>query len=204
MSVKRMLCLIATVAILSLTAETAPGKGGGNNNPPPATIEFDDLAGDAIQSDGNGPYDVSVESDDYETILSFTKKQEIWFDYSDCDPVEGLSCEGPFGPDATSDHVGGATIHIPTPRNGVGVTDSVGIAFYFQTAEGRWKLQTIADVTPYDDDDDGAIDRLVIEHYGTSSSKFFEGIGQRRGPGGFTFLEHGRFFMPWGAEILIP
>lgn len=91
------------------------------------------------------------------------------------------------------------------------MTDRVGVTFEYQTSEGRWKLRTVADVTPYDDDDDGAIDRMVIEHDGTSSSKHFKGYRQRRGqgpfpdlPDGFTYLEHGRFFMPWGAELRIP
>jgi hypothetical protein len=213
-TIQRMF-VVAAIVTLSLTAHTAPGGNGGGKNKPKGTLTFDDLAGDAIQSDGLGPYEASATEEEYgafaEIVVSLTNRQEIWLDFSDCDPIAGLSCDGPFGPAATSDYVAGVTIDFRIRAPEPGVTDRVNVSFGFQTSEGKWSLATVAEVTPYDDDNDGAIDRYGIDHDGTTSSKLFEGLRVRRGqgpfpdlPDGFAYVERGRFFMPWGATLELP
>jgi hypothetical protein len=193
------------VALLAIPAWSAPGKGGGKPSSPAWTLTLEDLAGDAIQSDGSGPYEASVTPDAYDeatTVVELGKKQEIWLDFSDCDSVAGLSCEGPFGPDASSGYVAGATFTFYSDVD-LGVTERAGARVYFQTPEGRWKLVLSLDITAYDDDDDGGVDRYVLAHDGTTSislGKFVNGRGVGQSD---NYLEEGRFFMPWGAELTL-
>jgi hypothetical protein len=198
--------IAAAIALLALTAHTAPGKGGGKDRPAPATLEFDDIEGDAIQSDGLGDHDVSIEQDGLVTRISLGKKQELFFDFSDCDDSANLSCEGPFGPDTTSDYVAGVTFALVTSEldGAPNTSGRVGLSIGFRTPEGNWGLGRAVDVYRFDDDDDGVVDRYVFDNPGTNSdllSKFFS----RRGIGsGAHYLPHGRFFMPWGATLRIP
>jgi len=194
------LCIAVAIAVVAFLAHGAKAKGG-KPGAAAATLEFRDAAFDAVQSDGLGPYDVAVTEDQFDIVVSLTKNQATWLDFSDCDPVQGLSCEGPFGPDTTSDYVDSATIALPNLDWTPGVTEHVGVSIGFQVSGQKWKLLKGTDVTPYDDDDDGVIDRFVIEEDGTTSAKLLKGYAQRRGSGGFTYLEDGRFFMPWGATL---
>jgi hypothetical protein len=192
------------IAMLALTAHTAPKKGGGNSNATPATIEFDDLLGDAIQSDGAGPYDVSLTEDGSVTIISFSKKQEIWLDFSDCDPAPDLTCDGPFRSGTKSGFVGAAEIAITELQGAPGDTERVGFRIGFRTSEGKWSVGMVADVTRFDDDGDGVSDRFVIEHDGTTSVSLYR-FFSRRGIGpGYNWIEQGRYFLPWGATLSIP
>lgn len=195
-------CVAALVALLAIPAWSAPGRGGGKPGALTGVLAFDDLPGHAIQSDGFGPYDVSVTEEESSAVIQLTNQQEIWLDFSDCDPVAGLSCEGPFGPDTTSGYVAGATIRFYKDVE-PGLTERVGARVYFQTSQGMWKLVLSVDVTSYDDDGDGAVDRYVVEHDGTTSitlAKFVNGRGVGQSS---NYLEEGRFFMPWGAELSI-
>ena len=207
---KHLMFFAAAIAILTITAHTAPGGGGGKNRPK-ATLTFDDLPGDAIQSDGLGPYEVTVEQEvdriygDEETVVSLGKKQALFFDFSDCDESANLSCEGPFGPDTTSAEVVDVTIRFRQDLLGApGTTGRVGVRFVFRTVEGQWRLTSVADVHRFDDDNDGVADRYVIEDDGTSSWSLTKFVNRRGFGGGANYIPHGKFFMPWGATLRLP
>ena len=63
----RLMRLAVILAALFLAHSALAGKGGKSSIP--ATIVFDDLAGDAIQSDGLGPYEGSVNDRDGSFVL---------------------------------------------------------------------------------------------------------------------------------------
>jgi hypothetical protein len=202
----RLLGVAATVALLALTGHTAPGGKGGGKNAPRATLTLDDFEGDAIRSDGLGPYDVTLERDGLYTTVSLRRKDDLFFDFSDCDHDANLSCEGPFGPDTTSGAVGGVTLTLVSSEleGAPNTSGQAGLAIAFQTTEGKWILGRAIDVYRFDDDGDGVVDTYVFDNPGTPSdilSKFDSARGI--GPGA-TYLPHGRFFMPWGATLRLP
>lgn len=204
---KRLLGGAAAVALLALTAHTAPGKGGGKNTTPPATLTFDDVAGDAITSDGLGPYDASVAVEYRSVTLSIKKGRSLFLDFSDCNHAANLSCEGVFGSDSTSGEVSSAiTLTLYGLEGAPNTTDQVGAYLEFQNSGGKWELASL--ITVYrlaDDDGDGVADNFVLEDTGEAPTwlgKFFSQRSPFSNNGGY--IEHGSFFMPWGATLHLP
>lgn len=73
---RRGLVLAAIAALLATAGHAAAAKGG---KVTPATIVFDDLVGDAIQSDGLGAYDGSINRDG--SLVVATGRRSLVFDF---------------------------------------------------------------------------------------------------------------------------
>ncbi|MHC4953052.1 MAG: hypothetical protein ACYTGZ_04120 [Planctomycetota bacterium] len=184
MRTKRLLCLAATVALLALTAHTAP-----KNCTPKSTFTFDDLAGDAIQSDLLGSYEATLEGE--YLALSTGKKRSFHLDFSDC--ASG-PCDGPFR-DTLADSV------------------SVTVGLYLWNRAGwiefnangkKWELWfRDLHVTPTYDAS-GQVDGYVIEDPGEEPAQLYEvaaGAYRRLIP---LPIDRGRYYMPWGATVRLP
>jgi len=200
---KRLFCIAAAVAVLAVTGHTAPGKGGGKSSNA-ATLTFEDLEGDAIRSDGSGPYDVSIEEDGQVTTLAFGRKRGLLLDFSDCDHSANLGCEGPFS-GTTAGEVGGVITLTLYGLHGEPNTAGEGsVVFEFTTRHGKWRLWAWVAIARFDDDGDGASDRFVLEDPGETSAGLQKFFSRRTPFSGADWRDHGRFFMPWGAELRLP
>ena len=186
---QRLLWLAIAAAILFPSAGVlARGKPAAGT---PATLTFDDLAGDAIRSDGLGPYTASLENGVIR--LATGKKRSIHFDFSTCLP--GYSnCKSPFGL-SSSDTISSVTAEIGV-RNG-------GALFAFTISGEKFELNVwpLA-VREIDDDDDGVTDRYVVES--TDQTQAVLDSEASHGPRGTVQGDYyGVFSMPWGIEVTV-
>jgi len=153
----------------------------------PATAVFDDLAGDAIRSDGNGSYDATIE-DDIITIAT-GKKRNLSFDFSTC--LFG-DCTGPFVSSTN------ATLTVRL------LADTAFIEY--TGGGGEHALLAAVEISAFDDDDDGTTDRYVIETSGESRHSLFRRTkagGRGVEPGHERMLWIADFSVPWGVEVTV-
>ena len=179
----RLLWLGVVITVFSLAA-----RGGKPESATNATVEFDDLVIDAIQSDGLGPYGASVSGGSFAVVTVTTgKKRGISFDFSDC----AIGCDGALDLSGTI-----RDVTLTVGSNGYAL-------FEFTTAHGRFELTGAGTtLTGFDDDADGDIDRYVIENDGTTAAWLVKLLS--RGLRGAPRQEsHGSYFMPWGAEVIV-
>ena len=182
---KHTVCLAAILALCS-TVLLAKGKP---TTTPAATVTFEDSAGDAIQSDGLGSYDAEIDSG--VVVLKTGKKRSIYFDFSTCLP--GLFCQSPFG-SADTGSVSNVTMTLWLGN---------GVSFAFNLPGGRFELDMAQlNIAPFDDDNDGTIDRYLVSSDGTQAawldkllSKGLAGAPRRK------FF--GFFSMPFQFEVVV-
>lgn len=191
-----LLGLALTLSLLPAPAASGKGKPGAG---PSATLVLRDGALDAVRSDGQGAYPVTVNDTVFKAELS--KKRGILLDFSDCVSDPSLSCDGPFAQGAVTGTVYGATLTVYDNQ-------STG-AYYgyasldFSASGGRWFLtfETV-NVTSFDDDGDGNADRFVIEETGGKPAALYRDRSTPFGRGGYWELQ-GQFDMPFGATISV-
>jgi hypothetical protein len=185
------------VAILSLVSSGARARG----KPPsgtPATLTFEDLVDDAIQSDGYGSYSGSIESG--VLTLSTGKKRSIYFDFSNCYP--GYSgCRSPFE-SSTDGLVSNVTVTVwldDFTGSGYGTA-----GFEFNLSGEKFELAVVGlEVLEFDEDGDGSIDR-----YGVASTDATQATLSSVVERGFRGKYTGEYYfevfeMPWGAEVTV-
>ena len=194
-ALRRGLGLVAVFATLWLSANgVLAARGGKPQTGTPATLTFDDLQGDAIQSDGLGAYAATIENQ--VLTVAIGKKRSLFLDFSTC--LSGL-CGSPFGT-STSGTTPNPTMTVwlqDTPDDG---TSTAVIEF---KAAGKYMMAMNGLISRFDDDGDGTIDHYVIEGI---SGALFRIISEKqevpRGtPPRLEFV--GNFSMPWGAEVLV-
>ena len=87
---KRRMLSLAALAALLFAATAFAGRGG---NQTPATMLFDNLLGDKIQSDGLGPYSGFIKNSDGSLVIS-TGERSLWIDLGGPDglqPITGMT-----------------------------------------------------------------------------------------------------------------
>ena len=190
----RPILLVTLVAAMALWTNSAFAARGGKPQPtgtPNATLTFDDLLGDAIGSDGLGPYDATIENG---TItLTTGKKRKLSFDFSTC---LGGACEDSTG-SSTTDSSATMTVNL--------LKGSAG--FQFKGGGGDQLLHVPElEISTFDDDGDGTTDRYVIETSGEAEHRLGREI-QRGGravePGSTRFEWIADFSMPWGVQVVV-
>jgi len=185
----RALGVLALATLLAVTAASA-ARGGQKQTGTPAIAAFDDLEGDAIQSDGLGPYDATIQ--DGVITVKASRNRAIWFDFSD--PLWADS-ETPFG-SATSGSVANATLSV-YPDYGTATFD----------LDGKYSLSCAVDVTEIDDDNDGIVDRYLVEPTSIDGHSLWKTVAPRGGrgvePGSERWEFLGQFSMPWGIEVIV-
>ena len=193
-AVGRGLGLALIFAALSLSADGVLAARGGKPQPTgtPATVTFDDLLGDAIKSDGLGPYDATIENG----VITLTtgKKRKLSFDFSTC---LGGACEDSTG-SSTTDSSATMTVHL---------LKGGAAGFEFKGGGGHQSLVVFGlEISTFDDDGDGSTDRYVIETSGEGEHRLFREF-QRGGravePGTTRFEWIADFSMPWGIEVVV-
>ncbi|MHC4954842.1 MAG: hypothetical protein ACYTGZ_13230 [Planctomycetota bacterium] len=197
-ALRRGLGLIAIFATLSLSLSAngvLAARGGKTPSGTPAKLTFDDSVGDTIRSDGLGSYAATIENQIL--TVSTGKKRSLFFEFSNCLPG---ACESPFGSE-TSGTVANTTMKVwlqDTPEDG-----SATAVFEFKGVGGNYQLSLDGLIGQFDDDQDGIIDRYVIE--GSSGCVFRRistGPSVPRGtPPKFEFV--GCFSMPFGATVIV-
>ena len=188
----RFLKLIVAALVVLSAGVLAKGKPAADAGTP-ATATFDDLSGDAIQSDGLGAYDATI--DGGVITLSTGRKRAVFFDFSDCLP-DSDSCDGPFGSSSSDEVSSTLTIDL----------DMGTARFEFSGAGGEYLLHAEVAITGFDDDEDGVIDRYGIETEGGAGHGLFrldKKGGRGSEPGSSRYLLVGSFSMPWGIEVVV-
>jgi hypothetical protein len=187
----RSVPVIAILALLSagVLAKGKPQPEPGTNS----TLTFDDLSSDAIQSDGLGAYEASLDSG--VITLSTGKKRALWFDFSDC--LTHPNCDSPFGASTTG-----------SPPNVTVTVDLLLGSAIIEFSGGGDYLVSVTGLTirEFDDDSDGATDRYAIESGGVAQHALF--LYSKRGgrgmqPGTGRYWWQGDFSMPWGIEVVV-
>ena len=115
--------LVAACAALTMVATHTALAGKAGKGSSAVTVRFDDLLGDAIRSDGLGPYGGSVLSKDGSLKMS-TGKRTMFFDFSK--PVLAGSIQ-PFGADADSGHISSVSLVVVWGLDGPG--DAVNLVY---------------------------------------------------------------------------
>ena len=193
-ALRRGLGLALVFATLSLSADGVLAARGGKPQPTgtPATLTFDDLLGDAIRSDGLGSYDATIENG--VITLSTGKKRKLFYDFSTCLGIDLRFCDGPFG--STTG----------TAATSMWVDLATGTAGFKFNGSGGEQLLSVGGLSigQFDDNDDGTIDRYVIETTGVAGHGLYRLIkrgGRYRGFPRYEF--RGTFSMPWGFEVVV-
>jgi len=187
-SLVRLVLLLALTAGIAVAARKSTEPTG-----TPATLTFDDLDGDAIRSDGQGPYDATIDGD----ILSLATGtgRGLYFDFSNRLAGSGGT---PFG-----------SADSGTASN---VTMTVNLAqayatFAFNGAGGQHLLDvTGLEIDAFDDNGDTVPDRYVISTTGDAQHDAFVLVkkgGRGREPGSAWYEWQGSFSMPWGIEVVV-
>ena len=194
-ALRRGLGLVAIFATLSLSANGVLAARGGKPEPTTGTLAtavFDDLADDAIGSDGLGSYDATIENGTL--TLSTGKKRGLFLDFSDCLHTLG-SCDSPFG---SSDSATKSQVTMT-----LDLIDGTAL-IEFNGAGGEYLLASTVDVLAFDDDGNGSTDRYVVDTTGTAGHALF--LYSKRGGRGLQpntprYWWQADFSMPWGIEV---
>ena len=176
-------CLAAILALCS-TGLLAKGKP---TTTPAATVTFDDAVDDAIRSDGLGSYEADFDSGVF--VLQTGKKRSLFFDFSTCLP--GFFCQSPFD-SADTGSVSNVTMTLWVGN---------GVSFAFNLPGGRFELDIAQlNIAPFDDDNDGTIDRYLVSSDGTQAAWLNKLLskGLRGAPRSEFF---GIFSMPFEFEV---
>ncbi|MHC4954841.1 MAG: hypothetical protein ACYTGZ_13225 [Planctomycetota bacterium] len=209
----RVFQLALFAALLCVATHTAlAGKAGKGSSA--VTVRFDDLLGDAIRSDGLGPYGGSVLSKDGSLKMS-TGTRTMFFDFSK--PLLAGSIQ-PFGAGTDSGHISKVSLVVDWGLDGPG--DAVNLEFQFvaPAPDGSgptdWRISSDIGVTRKDTTGDGVADTYILawsspDHAQYASTWWQDepvrdpSSGPRRGPrpkdDGWRPV--GRFDMAWGAVV---
>lgn len=187
-SPRRVLAGIAALLLLSAGGVLA-ARGGGPNTVPNAILVFDDLEGDAIGSDGLGPYEATLENG----ILAVDtgRKRSFYFDFSNF--VAG-DPNSPLG----AANSGSATLRLDLVQ-GTAI-------FSFNGPGGDYLLYTGGlQVQGVDDDGDGTADRYLVATSGDARHDLYRLKKGGRGvePGSVHYQWQASYRMPWGIEALL-
>jgi hypothetical protein len=196
-----------TLIALAFAAATVAAKGG--KAAVPVTILFDDVAGDAIQSDGLGAYTgtVSPRTGDFELA---TGADELFFDFS-------VAIYPGATPPFQSGLLDGVTMTVYAMDGAPGTSSPVTVRFEFvaPAPDGSgptdWRLTLWMNLSRSDTDGDGATDTYVLEHPGEYYANLAwltdpetpSTTGPRRGPPykDDGWRAGGTFDMVWGATL---
>jgi hypothetical protein len=194
----------ATLAAVAAAARSGPKTDGGGKS---LTIAFGDGEGDAIKSDGQGPYDASFKGRDSDFVMS-TGSRELFLDFS---MPQGDGNDTPFEGD-TAGWLSGVTLTIVgvdgPPGSGVGA--SAFLEFNAPAPDGsghtQWYLYMGCAVDRMDDDADGTTDRYLLE--GTAVQVLWWNGSNQKGHGGRGdadptrgWTSAGMYDLPWTAVV---
>ncbi len=171
---RRMLSLAAFAALLFVTTAFA-AKGGSQTT---ANMLFDDLAGDAIQSDGLGPYTGDIKGRDGSLVIS-TGERSLLIDFG-----WGAGLQEIVGMTLTVSRLDGtsatANFEVSNPDWGLAITMSVSVSRSGDT----YYLESTSDAEIW-----SAIRERVT------------GRGRSTTNGRLVWRLVGIAEMPWGAEV---
>jgi hypothetical protein len=189
---------------LALLAGGDLAAKGGPKSKQIVAITFHDLVGDAIQSDGMGSYEGTIESDG-SLLLQARGKRSIYFDFNDCVPPPpgyfGGGCYSPFGSDGGAGEISDVTLTI-TGLPGEGESSAEAVAV-FDFIEGglKWRIWFTVVATRTEDGNGNVSYSVRRDDTFPVTPAYWSarGIGPGWYGGG-----GGWFLMPWGADASSP
>jgi hypothetical protein len=202
-------------ALLAIVLSATAAKGAKARTA--ATILFDDVAGDAIQSDGFGAYSGSYKSRDGSFSMS-TGEGSLFFDFSSNVNPDAVT---PFGVASDSGFLSDVDMTVSVLNGDAGATWLATVQFDFVapapdgTGPTEWRLWMAIEVEAQDTSGDGQVDTYVLSRPAPDPFPFHANLawrtdpvndpqpGPRRGPRykDDGWRAAGQFDMPWGAAI---
>jgi hypothetical protein len=182
--------LLAAAALLIATTHTALAARGGKNT---VAMSFDDLPGDAVQSDGFGAYD-GRQANDGSRIIS-AGSRAIYFDFSAAQTWWSIA---PFSSGAKSGEIENVTITVVLLDD---TTGTVEFEFSGPDPQGsgstKYSLTMSVSATP-------SSNGYVLEASSDAELMYLYQSSGPRGNGHFypPYWERaGSFDMPWGGDV---
>jgi hypothetical protein len=193
--------LSALALVLALPLGNASAARGGKARTQSLKITFDDLADDAIQSDGRGTYDGTLDSDGA-LNLETHRKRSLFFELSDCQtPPEWPDlCMTPFGTGGGSGEISGVSLRIPDFSGEADSASEGQATLEFVTKGQKWRITTTVIITRTADGEGGVL--YSWRAPGDEVDPIWLYGARGIGPGGYFPVAW--FEMPWGGTAVAP